>query len=198
MSRSFKASARGVDHLVTIETTAIQTTVAQTPVVQSAAVQKKLQSNSLCAEPLLATYPRQHFATSALYTALASSLGLVISMTPTMAADTVGSNSSSSSMATLNAKSDSDKETDTLLDALRLKKAVEQGIIDRSVLDDYNQQNLSSNSNSTKNVNNAKNSSNADNGTPISEQQLQQQAEQIQQSGYQMMTPEQIENELAA
>ncbi len=173
MSRSFKASARGVDHLLTVQTAAL--------------------SNSPYIEPLLASYPRQHFATSALYTALASSLGLVIIMTPTMAADTVDSSNSLNNIATLNAQSDT--ETDTLLDALRLKKAVEQGIIDRSVLEDYNQQNLSNNSNNAKS---AKNSSNANNGTPISEQQLQLQAEQVQQSGYQMMTPEQIENELAA
>ena len=178
MSRSFKASARGVDHLLTIQTAVVQRTVL---------------SDSPYTETLLATYPRQHFATSALYTALASSLGLVIIMMPTMAADTVDSPNSPNSMTTLNAQSDT--ETDTLLDALRLKKAVEQGIIDRSVLEDYNQQNLSNNS---KNANNVKNSSNSNNGTPISEQRLQLQAEQVQQSGYQMMTPEQIENELAA
>ena len=178
MSRSFKASVLGVDHLSAV----------QMPLAQRAAL-----SNSFGTEPLLACYPRQHFATSALYTALASSLGMVIIMTPTMAADTVGNSNSPDNIVTINAKSDT--ETATLLDALRLKKAVEQGMIDRSVLEDYNQQNLNNNS---KNPKNAKNSNNDNNGAPISEESLRLQAQQIQRDGYQMMTPEQIENELAA
>lgn len=156
-------------------------------------------SNSLCARQLSLVYPRPHFARSALFTALASSLNLAITMTPAIAADTVNRPSSPNSMTTLNAQSDADTETDTLLDALRLKNAVEQGIIDRSVLEEYNRQNISGSGigkgNSTIR-NESTNSSNADNA--LSEQQLQRQAEQIQQRGYQMMTPEQIENELAA
>ncbi|WLP95394.1 autotransporter assembly complex family protein [Psychrobacter sp. M13] len=187
MNHPSKASLLGVDHLPTTHTIAL--------------------SNRSCTRYLLASYPRKHFARSALFTALASSLGLVITMTPAMAADNANSNINSNannivkSDASLTTKADIDD--DTVLDALRLKNAVEKGIIDRSVLEEYNQQNINNNgkgNSTTRNeaISNNSDSINAGNETALSEQQLQQQAQQIQRSGYQMMTPEQIESELAA
>ncbi|MEJ6068707.1 outer membrane protein assembly factor, partial [Psychrobacter sp. 16-Bac2893] len=106
--------------------------------------------------------------------------------------------------------SDDDRQLDMALDALRLKKAVEQGIIEQSVLDDYSEQTLG-----IKNPN-AKNSAGKTNSNVIPEnansfnndfddaqnfdtnQDLDQQAAAIQQQGYQMMTPEEIDRELAA
>ena len=155
------------------------------------------------------------------------------------------SNSSSDSQAasdqaSINAVTLSDDEysLDMALDALRLKKAVEQGIIDQSVLDDYSEQslgikkpnltesdstssttqntsaqNLSSQSSSSQNTTSQSNSSqdldafaenpstpyNPNNDQSIaSNDELLQQATAIQQQGYQMMTPEQIDLELAA
>ncbi len=178
MNHPSKASVLGVDHPPTCITAL---------------------SNSSCARYICTICPRKHFARSALFTALASSLGLVITMTPAMAVENTSNNVNSN--ASLTVKSDIDD--DTALDALRLKNAVEQGIIDRSVLEEYNQQNISNNAkgNSTtrnETINNNSTTINSDNVAALSEQQLQQQAEQIQQSGYQMMTPEQIENQLAA
>ncbi|GAF54524.1 outer membrane protein [Psychrobacter sp. JCM 18901] len=130
-----------------------------------------------------------------------------------------------------------DTQLDMALDALRLKKAVEQGIIDQSVLDDYSEQSLgikkpnstksgsknsttqnanaqnlssqSSNSQNTVSQNNSQDlesfpdspstSYNPNNAQSIaSNDDLLQQATEIQQQGYQMMTPEQIDRELAA
>ncbi|MDN5565424.1 MAG: BamA/TamA family outer membrane protein [Psychrobacter sp.] len=176
MNHPSKASVLGIDHLPTCITAL---------------------SNSSCARYVSTVYPRKHFARSALFTALASSLGLVITMTPAMAAENSINNVNSN--ASLTAKSDIDD--DTVLDALRLKNAVEQGIIDRSVLEEYNQQNISNKGNNTtgnETINNNSTTINSDSEAALSEQQLRQQAEQIQQSGYQMMTPEQIENQLAA
>lgn len=207
---------------------------------------------------------RTNFRRSALCTALATSL---VGMAPTAMAETTNSvdnnaitsssavdqvdsnqtvsNSSSDSQAasdqaSINAVtlSDDDTQLDMALDALRLKKAVEQGIIDQSVLDDYSEQslgikkpnltesdstssttqntsaqNLSSQSSSSQNTTSQSNSSqdldafaenpstpyNPNNDQSIaSNDELLQQATAIQQQGYQMMTPEQIDLELAA
>lgn len=110
---------------------------------------------------------------------------------------------------------DSDAKLDEALEALRLRKAFEQGEIDKSVLDDYSQQSKDKNNNASNNKSNkAEKSSNGladpkddnwDDDRDInhterfeSDLALQQQATAIQQQGYQMMTPEQIERELAA
>ena len=129
-----------------------------------------------------------------------------------------------------------DTQLDIALDALRLKKAVEQGIIDQSVLDDYSEQNLgikkpktegldtpnsasqrpnanpqqSSNQQSTDDdVDDANNANDLDNDlydvgelsdaqANVANKDLLQQAATVQQQGYQMMTPEEIDRELAA
>lgn len=121
-----------------------------------------------------------------------------------------------------------DTQLDIALDALRLKKAVEQGIIDKSVLDDYSEQNLgikqpgtkekdlqnplsqSANANAQQdaddNVDNANDLDNdlydvselSDAQANVANKDLLQQAATVQQQGYQMMTPEEIDRELAA
>ncbi|MGB6924836.1 autotransporter assembly complex protein TamA [Psychrobacter sp.] len=199
--------------------------------------------------------PRKNFRRSALCTALATSL---FGMAPAAMADTINnvnntaitnssaaeqtdssqtfSNQNNNSQAANEQASikqsatlsDDDTQLDMALDALRLKKAVEQGIIDQSVLDDYSEQSLgikkpnskksgSRNSttqnanaqNTTSQRNNSQNletfidspsnSYNPNNAQSIaSNDDLLQQATEIQQQGYQMMTPEQIDRELAA
>ncbi|WP_201529079.1 autotransporter assembly complex protein TamA [Psychrobacter frigidicola] len=140
------------------------------------------------------THSRTRFARTALFSALTSSL-VGFGVAPAMAAEannltnSKGSNNSTSNSSVM---ADADTQLDAALDALRLKKAVQQGIVDQSVLNDYNEQILGGNSkNSSKgqSKNQSKNNSN-DN--------LQQQAESVQQQSYQMMTPAQIERELAA
>lgn len=126
-----------------------------------------------------------------------------------------------------------DSQLDIALDALRLKKAVEQGIIDKSVLDDYSEQNLGiqqpdtketdlqdSSSQRASDTTNASANAQQDDGNvddvsdldndlydvgELSDAQanlvnkdLLQQAATVQQQGYQMMTPEEIDRELAA
>ena len=100
--------------------------------------------------------------------------------------------------------SNDDKQLDIALDALRLKKAVEQGIIEQSVLDDYSEQNLGIKKPGSKksddsfngfnnNIDDSGNAQATDNNKDLA-----QQAAAIQQQGYQMMTPEEIDRELAA
>ncbi|TXD98234.1 BamA/TamA family outer membrane protein [Psychrobacter frigidicola] len=142
-------------------------------------------------------HSRIYFARTALFTALTSSL-VGFGITPALAAETNdGANSNVSNSSAL-----SDAQLDTALDALRLKKAVDDGIIEQSVLDDYKKQNLSSNSKTQpKNQSNKKSSSdNRSNSmsSSTSNDNLQQQVASVQQQGYQMMTPAQIERELAA
>ncbi|MGE6245816.1 autotransporter assembly complex protein TamA [Psychrobacter proteolyticus] len=209
--------------------------------------------------------PRKNFRRSALCTALATSL---FGMAPAAMADTINnanntaitnlsaadqtdssqtfSNQNNNSQAANEQASikqsatlsDDDTQLDMALDALRLKKAVEQGIIDQSVLDDYseqslgikkpnstksgsknsttqnaNAQNLSSQSSNSQNTTSQNNNSqnlesfpdspstsyNPNNAQSVaSNDDLLQQATEIQQQGYQMMTPEQIDRELAA
>ena len=106
---------------------------------------------------------------------------------------------------------------------MRLKKAVEEGIIDQSVLDDYSEQNLgikNPNKNATAQANNTDKSQLSNNdidsindfasaiGNGIdsignnqafdSNENLEQQVNSVQQQGYQMMTPDEIDRELAA
>ena len=135
-------------------------------------------------------YPYKHFARSALFTALTTSF-VGLSMSPAMAATTSNTKANNSSAAI-----SSDAEIDNVLDALRLKQAVEQGIIDRSVLEEYAQQTLGNKSNNSNNNNNS--NSNNNTAPEVSDADLQQKVAEMQQRGYQMMTPEQIENELAA
>lgn len=175
--------------------------------------------------------PRIHFKRSALCTALATSL---VSVAPAALAETTNTNitnpSTSNQVAktqlannqtannTSGALSDDDTQLDAALDALRLKKAVEQGIIDQSVLDDYSEQTLGikkSGTNSSSSQNDSARNNNQNSGlqdsnrfdedmyaegmqADLSNDDLLQQATAIQQQGYQMMTPEQIDRELAA
>ncbi|WP_201508070.1 autotransporter assembly complex protein TamA [Psychrobacter proteolyticus] len=209
-------------------------------------------SNNLSTYPVA---PRKNFRRSALCTALATSL---FGMAPAAMADTTNSvnntaitNSSAADQTDSNRTlskqnnnsqaandqaaikqsatlSDGDTQLDMALDALRLKKAVEQGIIDQSVLDEYSEQSLGikkpnstklGSKNSTKQNPNAQNLSSQNNNSQDLEtftdspsnsynpnnaqsnyanDDLLQQATAIQQQGYQMMTPEQIDRELAA
>ena len=171
--------------------------------------------------------PRIHFTRSALFTALATSL---VGIAPAALADTVNHtntinqsiNNHIANNQTANAQafskqavtlSEDDTQLDRALDALRLKKAVDQGIVDESVLDDYSEQSLGIKKSGSKKPT-LKNPSTQDieslNGSPstsytqdesqasLSNDDLLQQAAAIQQQGYQMMTPEQIDRELAA
>ncbi|OXL28716.1 autotransporter assembly complex family protein [Psychrobacter sp. DAB_AL32B] len=124
--------------------------------------------------------------------------------------------------------SNDDRQLDIALDALRLKKAVDQGIIEQSVLDDYSEQNLgikkpNSEKSDEKTNSNAGTQSNRNDFDSVNDikdgidnnlnndidgldnkqitdtnEDLVQQAAAIQQQGYQMMTPEEIDRELAA
>lgn len=172
--------------------------------------------------------PRIYFRRSALFTALATSL-VGFGIVPIAFADTTDSTTIDNQSITDQAMADkasslvegnTEQEDDQLnmaLDALRLKKAVEQGIIEQSVLDDYAEQSLGAKksdsktettqnpntqspntSNSQTNMNYAEN---VDSNLDLSDNandDLAQQAATIQQQGYQMMTPEQIDRELAA
>lgn len=193
--------------------------------------------------------PRTHFTRSALFTALATSL-VGFGIAPTAVADTVNQagvvddtisnqiavNEPSASQASTEPAptkklptkqsavlSEDDTQVDLALDALRLKKAVEQGFIDQSVLDDYSEKSLgiknpnaqkmpASQSNSNDSIdanvdtnNHYKDNSDDVNGsngvqpnmTDNANEDLLQQATAIQQQGYQMMTPEEIDRELA-
>ncbi|ERL55052.1 autotransporter assembly complex protein TamA [Psychrobacter aquaticus] len=167
-------------------------------------------SHFLCSD-----VPRIHFTRSALFKALATSL-VGFGMIPVALADTAnGTNVPSQSMTSQITANQSippandDAQLDMALDALRLKKAVEQGIIDQSVLDDYSEQSLGIKKSDSKDKNaqsqsavefadmNDRNSAQFD-SLNNSNNDLLQQATAIQQQGYQMMTPEQIDRELAA
>ncbi|MBP9647082.1 MAG: outer membrane protein assembly factor, partial [Psychrobacter sp.] len=133
------------------------------------------------------------------------------------------SSAQSSSKRALSKDAYEDSQLDIALDALRLKKAVEEGIIDQSVLDDYSEQNLgikNPNKNATAQANNTDKSQLSNNdidsindfasaiGNGIdsignnqafdSNENLEQQVNSVQQQGYQMMTPDEIDRELAA
>lgn len=158
------------------------------------------------------------FARTALFSALASTL-VGFGAAPALAADTntaadIGvttrkvvstaeNNTKNSANSTPTSASD-DEQLNAALDALHLKKAVEQNIIDQSVLDDYSEQTLgikpkkAANSGSVK-TSQAQNSQYQSSQAQTNQSKnLQQQAQSVQQQGYQMMSPEQIDRELAA
>ncbi|WP_296236236.1 autotransporter assembly complex protein TamA [Psychrobacter sp. UBA5136] len=165
--------------------------------------------------------PRLYFTRTALFSALTTSLvgfGVSVGIAPAAFAATDlnsnTSNSPSSSQLIKNSANDADEDSqlDIALDALRLKKAVEQGIIDKSVLDDYSEQNLGIKK-PKKNETGAANNADAsqflnddfndvdylDDAQAFNDNaDLEQQANAVQQQGYQMMTPAEIDRELAA
>lgn len=176
--------------------------------------------------------PRVYFTRTALFRALTTSLvgfGVSVAIAPSaLAATDLNNNTAnnpSSSQVIKNIENDAyeDSQLDIALDALRLKKAVEEGIIDQSVLDDYSEQNLgikNPNKNATAQANNTDKSQLSNNdidsindfasaiGNGIdsignnqafdSNENLEQQVNSVQQQGYQMMTPDEIDRELAA
>ena len=176
--------------------------------------------------------PRVYFTRTAIFSALTTSLvgfGVSVGMAPAAFAatdlNTSTANNPSSSQVIKNIENDAyeDSQLDIALDALRLKKAVEEGIIDQSVLDDYSEQNLgikNPNKNATTQANNTDKSQLSNNdidsvndfantiGNGIdslgnnqafdSNENLEQQVNSVQQQGYQMMTPDEIDRELAA
>ncbi len=176
--------------------------------------------------------PCLYFTRTALFRALATSLvgfGMSVGIAPAAFAatdlNTNTANNASSSQLIKKSANDADEESqlDIALDALRLKKAVEQGIIDQSVLDDYSEQNLgikNPNKNATTQANTTDKSQLSNNdidsindfasaiGNGIdslgnnqafdSNENLEQQVNSVQQQGYQMMTPDEIDRELAA
>ena len=199
---------------------------------------------------------RTHFTRSALFSALASSL-VGFGIAPAALADTTtNANTDSQIIDSQNSdaqnkanqpffnnvtqpptpkqprtdsqfSSTEDAQLDIALDALRLKKAVEQGVIDKSVLDDYREQNLGikqpgtkatdlqnsssqrANGNDQQDADNVDDTSDLDNDlydvgelsdaqANVANRDLLQQAAEVQQQGYQMMTPEEIDRELEA
>ena len=176
--------------------------------------------------------PRVCFTRTALFRALTTSLvgfGVSVAIAPSALAATDlnnnTANNASSSQLIKNSGNDAyeDSQLDIALDALRLKKAVEEGIIDQSVLDDYSEQNLgikNPNKNATTQANNTDKSQLSNNdidsvsdfanaiGNGIdslgnnqafdSNENLEQQVNSVQQQGYQMMTPDEIDRELVA
>jgi len=186
-----------------------------------------IQSNTSI-QSFYVTAPRMYFKRSALCTALATSL---VSIAPVALAETtnsIGGTSQSTSNQIANNQatnntvnnnqvtstqtadnqsatlSEDDTQLNAALDALRLKKAVEQGTIDQSVLDDYNEQTLgnkTSGANQSPTQNSGIQSSGSQNdnlqNSNLFDDDLLQQATAVQQQGYQMMTPEQIDRELA-
>ena len=141
------------------------------------------------------------FARTTLFSALTSTV-VGFGAMPALAAET--NNAADSASAT--SRTDNDEQLNAALDALHLKKAVEQNIIEQSVLDDYAEQTLGIPPKNkrpkppatTVNVNSSNsNSGDSNNSAGGNQTTLQQQAERVQKQGYQMMSPEQIERELA-
>ena len=103
---------------------------------------------------------------------------------------------------------DSEAELDAALEALRLRRDFEQGEVDKSVLDEFSEEVSQDGDMNTSEINTGtdaeNNNSNEADVSPVSnndfdsDAELQRQATAIQQQGYQMMTPEQIDRELAA
>ena len=135
---------------------------------------------------------RVYFKRSALGTALATAL---FGIAPAALAETTGNNSTANQSITNQAAvtSASDTQLDNALDALRLKKAVQQGVIEQSVLDDYSEQTLGIKKSDTTN---SASQNRSVQQTNRASDDLLQQATAIQQQGYQMMTPEQIDREV--
>lgn len=139
-------------------------------------------------------------------TALMSAIGSLMLMSVAHAAPVV----TSIENEVTNTQDNDDEQLNKALDALRLKKAVENGVVDSSVLTEYQQQSINTLTGSS--ATNGKGASAAkpiDKGKqpllaeqdgaadPISATQLAQQASKLQQQGYQMMTPAEIEAQLA-
>ena len=216
------------------------------PLAKSHNASKSAQTRQSCVlehDHYGAARPRRYFNRSALFTALATSLvGFGVAPIAT-AAQNIESNNRAQMMTTEqpldsidpidDVKVDSTKVRDAdtddtqlniALDALRLKKAVEQGNIDQSVLDDYTEQNLGIPKPDNKRPNTQKSATTPNSKNPVgasnsaanidddffttdpndsdaiveNNDDLLQQAMTIQQQGYQMMTPEQIDAELAS
>lgn len=179
--------------------------------------------------------PRLYFTRTALFSALTTSLvGVGCSLAPAAFAATTDINNSTinnsqiikkavtapsempkiANQSSQQASISNDSQLDMALDALRLKKAVEQGIIEQSVLDDYSEQTLGIKKPNAKNsanktsdntaqantdgFNDGFNNSFDDVQAADTNAGLEQQAAAIQQQGYQMMTPDEIDRELAA
>ncbi len=168
------------------------------------------------AEPYAKANNRHHFARSALFSAVTSVL-VGFTMASASAAETMpttANNTSANSADETLVDFDSEAQLNEVLEALRLRKAYEQGEIDKSVLDNYSKQNDQKKKNNNKineevkdnnsldrfNDNDNENDFNQADSIERFESDvaLQQQATAIQQQGYQMMTPEQIDRELAA
>ena len=147
----------------------------------------------------LDAHTRQRFARSALFSAVTTilmSVGLAsANAAETSAIETAKQNSSANNDGIIN--SDSDTKLSETLEALRLRKAYEQGEIDKSVLDNYSQKTKQDKNSLAQSENTSSNESDQYDSFE-SDLALQQQATAIQQQGYQMMTPEQIDRELAA
>lgn len=166
--------------------------------------------------------PRFYFTRTALFNALTTSLvGVGCSIAPAAFAATTDTNNSTISNSQIiidnsaqQASISNDSQLDIALDALRLKKAVEQGIIEQSVLDNYSEQTLGIKKPNASNLANKTSDNTAQSNTngfndsfnnsfddvqaADNNAGLEQQAAEIQQQGYQMMTPDEIDRELAA
>ena len=166
--------------------------------------------------------PRLYFTRTALFNALTTSLvGVGCSIAPAAFAATTDTNNSTISNSQIiidnsaqQASISNDSQLDIALDALRLKKAVEQGIIEQSVLDNYSEQTLGIKKPNASNLANKTSDNTAQSNTngfndsfnnsfddvqaADNNAGLEQQAAEIQQQGYQMMTPDEIDRELAA
>lgn len=160
-------------------------------------------------------FSRRYFARTTLVTAITSAM-IGFGAAPVMAAEVgmISDGLAADSLAIDSFQGDSSKvdnakldrsQLDTTLDALRLKQAVAQGIIEPSVLEEYSAHNFGGGSKEKSNQekNTKKPSTNQTNNPSPSNfrsitDNLHQQALTVQQKGYQMMTPAQIEQELAA
>lgn len=192
--------------------------------IQSISIQSRSLDEATMAEELLpitkSAIGKGRFAKSALVTAV-SSLMLI----STAYAATASETDSSKTPDSQNTEAETE-EVSQALDALRLKKAVENGVIDPSVLEAYQQETLKKTSSSNPSLPN-RNSNNTNSNTRsdankagmedsvelsvdntdleasldeapslISEEELNQQASQLQQKGYQMMSPAEIDAQL--
>ncbi|CAM3933243.1 autotransporter assembly complex family protein [Psychrobacter arenosus] len=226
ISSSAKALAGVTAYLNTLYA-AINTACINRPFVSRPAVTDPTLTTSL------SSMPKKYFATTALATAM-SSLMLV---SYAEAAETTSATDVLNSVTTSkDSKNKNDTKVNQALDALRLKKAVDDGLIDASVLEEYREQTLNNkppknpdfdfkkqsaadkeaanqqNSTGTTAPNTAANA-NANteagegldnNSAPppnapiplVSQAVLVEEAQQLQQDGYKMMTPSEIDSQL--
>lgn len=174
-------------------------------------------SRTQVAMPRVYGYPHAAFARSALFSALSAAL-VGFGMTQAYAAEPIANatllnNSDRSDVSAPVSRKDAldtqgadntstqsrteDRQLDIALDALRLKKAVEQGIIDQSVLDEYNEQSIKG-AGRDELQDTSQDGVNQSDDISQNNDALEQQVASVQQQNYQMMTPEEIERELAA